>query len=252
MPRGRFLSKSISLDEKVNALSSDTARLLFTWLISHLDCEGRLHGDATTVKSIVFPRRPMHTKTVEQYLNEMEKLGLIRRYNINGNTYLFAPHFEKHQVGLQKNKEAQSQIPPPAPELLQSNTRVDTEKVSPKYKLKYKLNIKYIHILFSHWNDTKIIQHTKLTDKVKRALETAINEYDLEVVQTAITNYGLIVNDPQYYFKYKWTLVDFLKRGLEKFADLEVAKSNYLKDDKNGKTTAKALPTEKELEKGWG
>jgi hypothetical protein len=42
MARGRFVSKAISLDEKVNALSNDTIRLLFTWLILHLDCEERI------------------------------------------------------------------------------------------------------------------------------------------------------------------------------------------------------------------
>jgi len=136
MPRGRFISKVISLDEKVNSLPNDTARLLFTWLISHLDCEGRLHGDALTVKSIVFPRRSISTRKVEQYLNAIEKNGLIVRYSVNGNTYLFAPHFEKHQVGLQKSKEAQSQIPPPTPELLQSNSIITPPQVKAKAKVK--------------------------------------------------------------------------------------------------------------------
>ncbi len=141
MPRGRFLSKSISLDEKVNALSDDTARLLFTWLISHLDCEGRLHGDPTTVKSIVFPRRKISVRRVEKYLNEIQKLGLIFRYSLNGNSYLFAPHFEKHQLGLQKNKEAQSQIPPPTPELLQSLV----SPTPPQVKVKAKVEAEVIH-----------------------------------------------------------------------------------------------------------
>lgn len=150
MPRGRFISKEISLDEKVDALSNDTARLLFTWLIPHLDCEGRMHGDATTVKSIVFPRRPMHTRTVEKYLKQMEKLGLILRYSVNGtqisskekadvgaqNTYLFAPNFEKHQMGLQKSKEAQSQIPPFTPDLLQSRAKQTPSQVKAKVKAK--------------------------------------------------------------------------------------------------------------------
>ena len=143
MPRGRFLSRAISLDEKVNSLSNDTARLLFTWLISHLDCEGRLHGDAVAIKSIVFPRRPISTRKVENYLKEMEKLQLILRYSVNGNEYLFAPHFEKHQVGLQKSKEAQSQFPPPTPELLQSYSRATPPQVKvSKGKGKGKVEVK--------------------------------------------------------------------------------------------------------------
>ena len=138
MPRGRFLSKSISLDEKVNALSDDTCRLLFTWLIPHLDCEGRLHGDPTTVKSIIFPRRKISERRIDKYLDEIAKLGLIFRYSINGNAYLSAPHFEKHQMGLQKSKEAQSQIPPPTPELVQSKDKLTPPQVKAKVKAKVK------------------------------------------------------------------------------------------------------------------
>ena len=120
MARGRMISKAISLDDRVNALSNDTARLLFTWLIPHLDCEGRMYGDAQTVKSIVFPRRCMDVRTMQKHLDELAKSGLILRYSNVDGTYICCPHFEKHQTGLQKSKEASSQIPPPSPELLQS------------------------------------------------------------------------------------------------------------------------------------
>jgi len=124
MARGRMISKEISLDEKVNALSDDTAKLLFTWMIPHLDAEGRMYGEAQTFKSIVVPRRNISVKKIEKYLKEMEKLKLIFRYNVNGNQYIYKPNFEKHQTGLQKSREAQSRIPAfnsrATPELLQS------------------------------------------------------------------------------------------------------------------------------------
>ena len=138
MARGRMLSKGISLDEKVDALSNDTARLLFTWMVPHLDVEGRMYGDARLFKSIVAPRRNYSIQKVEKVLIEMEKLGLIKRYSVDGNQYLFAPKFEKHQLGLRKDREQQSQIPPPTPELIQSKSRVNPDKVPPKFKLKEK------------------------------------------------------------------------------------------------------------------
>ena len=134
MPRGRFINKTISLDEKVDSLSCDTARLLFTWLIIHLDCEGRMHGDAVTVKSIIFPRRNIRATKVEKYLFEMEENELIVRYSCNGNTYLVAPHFEQHQVGLQKSKEAQSQIPPFTLGLIKSKVRQSHLQVKDEVK----------------------------------------------------------------------------------------------------------------------
>ena len=136
MARGRMISKAISLDEKVNALSDDTARLLFTWLITHLDCEGRMHGDPVTVKSIVFPRRNISPQRIEKYLAELEKTELIFRYSINGNQYLCAPTFEKHQMGLRKNQEAPSQIPPFTTDLQRSKNGLGLLQVKTKVKVK--------------------------------------------------------------------------------------------------------------------
>jgi len=238
------LSKSISLDEGVNNLPNDTARLLFTWLIPHLDCEGRLHGDATTVKSIVFPRRSISIRKVEQYLNAIEKSGLIVRYSVNGNAYLFAPQFEKHQTGLQKDREAQSQIPPFTPDLLQSSSKKTLTQV--KGKVKGKVKDIYI-VIFNIWNEQAILTHKKLTDEMKWAIDRASNEHSQEEVSQAIKNYAEILKGDQYYFKYTWTLKDFLKRGLEKFLDLTIAKQNYLtqKGGQDGKArqSSRALPT---------
>jgi len=135
MARGRFVSKSISLDEKVNALQDDTCRLLFTWLISHLDCEGRMYGDAQTVKSVVFPRRPISLMKTEKYLKELEKSELISRYSVNGFQYLCMKTFEKHQPGLRKDKESPSQIPPFSPDLGRSEDGNSRGKVKVKVKV---------------------------------------------------------------------------------------------------------------------
>jgi len=142
MARGRMISKDISLDEKVNALSDDSARLLFTWIIPHLDVEGRIYGEPQVIKSIVAPRLNWATKRIEKYLTEFVSCGLFIRYSLNGNTYIFAPNFEKHQSGLRKDRESQSKIPPPPPELLQSNDGItpaqDKFKSKSKFKYKYK------------------------------------------------------------------------------------------------------------------
>jgi len=142
MARGRFISKAISLDEKVDALSDDTCRLLFTWLITHLDCEGRMYGDPQTVKSIVFPRRNISNRKVENYLKELQKNELIFRYSVNGNEYLLMKTFEKHQVGLRKNQEAQSQIPPFTPDLQRSKNGLALTQVKVKEQDKVKVEVK--------------------------------------------------------------------------------------------------------------
>ena len=136
MARGRFVSKAISLDEKVDALCDDTCRLLFTWLITHLDCEGRMYGDSQTVKSTVFPRRKDSVKKIEKYLVELESRGLILRYFVDGNQYLCMKNFEKHQVGLRKTQESASQIPPLTTELKRGESVLAPTQVKDKVKVK--------------------------------------------------------------------------------------------------------------------
>jgi hypothetical protein len=77
MARGRMLNKSVSSDKAVASLINDlgpAAGLVFTWLIAHLDREGRMHGDPEVIKM---------------------------------------PAFEKNQIGLRKTREPESLFPEP-------------------------------------------------------------------------------------------------------------------------------------------
>lgn len=84
--------------------------------------------------------------------------------------------------------------------------------------------------LFNYWIDQKIIKHKKLTDKIKRKINSSLKDYSVNEIKSAIDNYKFILESPLYYFNYKWTLDDFLQRGLDKFIDLEIAKNNYKKE----------------------
>lgn len=87
--------------------------------------------------------------------------------------------------------------------------------------------------IYTLWNDQKIITHKKITGSISTAIKTSLKDYSKEDIEQAIKNYALIVHGDEYYFSHSWTLKDFLKRGLDKFLDLEVAKTNY-RSDKNG------------------
>jgi hypothetical protein len=52
----------------------------------------------------------------------------------------------------------------------------------------------------------------------------------LDEIKDAIHNYDFILNSKEHWFNYRWTLKDFLQRGLEKFKDADVAYDNYLKE----------------------
>ena len=149
MARGRFISKSISLDAKIARLSSLAAQLLWTWMIPHIDVQGRFYGEATIVRSLVFPRQQVDTQEVEDYLDEMHKAGLLVRYQVDGEQYLYFPNFSKHQVGLRVDRESPSNIPPwsgeatptkeqnrrATPEAVQSNDGATPEAVPHKSKV---------------------------------------------------------------------------------------------------------------------
>ncbi len=86
--------------------------------------------------------------------------------------------------------------------------------------------------IFQRWNSKGIIQHRKLTDKIKRAINGALQDYTEEEICQAIDNYAVILSDDKYYWSYKWGLKEFLQRGLDKFLDFDVAAQNYRKDDR--------------------
>lgn len=113
MAEGRMLKKAISTSRRLADLQSDSARMLYTWIIPHLDIEGRFYADPEMVKGSVVPRIKSFTLSkIEECLSDMHKVGLILVYKVDGDTYLQLRKFEDHQ-NLRRDKEAQSNIPAP-------------------------------------------------------------------------------------------------------------------------------------------
>lgn len=115
MARGRFISKAVITDRGINNLSSDTSRLAFTWLITLADCEGRVTGEPDLLKSALFPRRSDITpEQIRDFITEWMSSGfIIWYYGADGDRYIQFVNFEKHQVGLRKDREAESEIDDP-------------------------------------------------------------------------------------------------------------------------------------------
>ena len=145
MPEGRMLKKVVSTSQKLANLKSDSARLLYTWLIPHLDIEGRFSADPKIVKGYVVPRLKMSLKKISEYLEDMAKNNLIILYEMDGDRYLQLRKFKDIQI-LRKKRESKSIIPPPAresritPGVPTENSR--TSKVN-KSKVKKKCSEKH-------------------------------------------------------------------------------------------------------------
>lgn len=113
MPEGRMLKKVISESKKLGALKSDSARLFYTWLLPHLDIEGRHSADLDILKGHIFPKvKSMTPSKIVRLLNELHDAKLIILYKANGETYLELKKFHDYQK-VDRNKEAKSKIPHP-------------------------------------------------------------------------------------------------------------------------------------------
>ena len=78
----------------------------------------------------------------------------------------------------------------------------------------------YIHFL-KKWNEQGMIKHKKVTTRMKKAIDKAIKsaDYPLAEIFKAFENYAFILKSRDYWWNYKWTMEDFLIRGLHKFVD---------------------------------
>ena len=112
MPDGRMLSKSIATSEQVARVSL-LADYLFTRMIPHLDCEGRMPGSPRTVRGIVCPLRDdVTTDQVGSALQELQAVGLVIWYAVDGQQHVEFPKFRHHQRGARFDREGASRIPP--------------------------------------------------------------------------------------------------------------------------------------------
>lgn len=142
MPVGRIVLKSISDSKKLSKIKTDGARLLYTWLITHLDVNGCYSGDPQVINGKIFTRLNKSNKTVENYLLDLEGNNLIVRYEINGDIFLNVPDFVEKQPSLNPSKEGKTSIPLPPPDLIKSKSRLTPlkDKLSKDKISKYKDN----------------------------------------------------------------------------------------------------------------
>jgi hypothetical protein len=119
----------------------------------------------------------------------------------------------------------------------------------------------YIRDIYYAWNKQDIIKHRKLTDKIKRVISGALNdEWEKDEIIRAIENYAEILKSPDYYWTYRWTLRDFISRGLDKFVDTAYPHQNFKKggigDDENTpplSSPSSPSPEEKQkMMREWG
>jgi len=119
-----MLHAKISVSLQVNKLP-ESAQLLFTWMISHADDEGRLKGDAESVRALVVPMKHWSLKRMESYLDAIKNEGLIYRWQENNEWFIEFVKWTDHQY-IQKDRFKASTLPRYSKE---SGHTLDTERV---------------------------------------------------------------------------------------------------------------------------
>lgn len=100
------------------------------------------------------------------------------------------------------------------------------QKVPHPYNI-HKNILNSIHNVMSFWNQQNIIKHRKLTDTIQSSINSKLKYYSEEEIKKSIVNYNFILKSDNYYLTYRWKLDEFLKRKMEVFMDIEIAKQNY-------------------------
>jgi hypothetical protein len=95
-----------------------------------------------------------------------------------------------------------------------------------------------IQFIFEYWNEQNIIVHSKLTDKIKTKIISTLKDYSQKDILLAIRKYKIVLDGSEYFWTYRWTLQEFLSRGLTKFLDTPIdnfKKSNGFEKPKKEK-----------------
>ena len=129
MAEGRMLKRNISESRRLAELKTDSARLLWTWIIPFLDSEGRFYASPEMIKGKIVPRLPGFTlKNIPTYINDMARVGLIILYSSDGEKLLQFRKFDTFQK-IKKDREA---APLPAPtdqDMVRSKSGVGQDEI---------------------------------------------------------------------------------------------------------------------------
>lgn len=200
---------------------------------------------------------------VDRIVKELKENGYLFLYNVRQNNVivdriwyvsivpLSARKWQKVVDELTDRKPYRKETLPKENQPLQIKDNIQIKEEKKEHNI-------YSRI-FEFWNSLESVRrHTKFPPpkngqtSFKRAVDNLVQDGETEeTIKRACKNYSLILSGEQYFFKYKWTLTEFLCRGFYKFNDWEVCSNNYLRSDINEEELEIQKHNE-EVFKKWG
>lgn len=212
------------------------SNLLLKLYLKSLKYEGRLKLNEYIPYSpeMISTITNINIDTVRTGLKILEQLKLIEVlpdgtiYMLEIQNYIGKSSSEGDRVREYRKKIEEEKVK----ELPESTKVVQMyDERTPEIELELKKEIDInIENIFNHWNDCKIVVHRKITKDIEKAYKKVIKDYTVDEIKIAIKNYSKILKDDKYFFKYKWSLDEFLTRGLTKFLDWKICSNNFIKN----------------------
>jgi len=209
-------------------------------------------------------------QNVNRALQKLLKMRLIKvsrnpKRFLNVCKYSINKYYREWCIGIQSDSESkaipsviqsdsttviQSDSLVPKDKVLKDNLKITTLSVDTQNRLKKYLadlekeaKLAPLQTVFDHWNNQAIIVHKKLTEKIKQKIRTHLKDNTLQDITKAIDNYSTVLKSSDYFFKFKWPLIDFLDRGLRKFLNEAQPFINFLTSEARERQQAKATRT---------
>lgn len=121
----RILKDSIRTSKTVNQITDFQFRL-WAYLITYVDDYGRGRAEPDIVKGYVLPRRKGVTESsIQTALCDLANMGLIRLYDVDGDSYLCFPNWQDHQ----NVRAAKSRFPAP-PDVDSTCMQMNTDDIN--------------------------------------------------------------------------------------------------------------------------
>jgi len=99
--------------------------------------------------------------------------------------------------------------------------------------------LKQIYIVGNHWNKKGIVKHGPKTIEtclptLRKHLLTPFGKGDFwtDDICRAICNYAQVLSGDEYFWTHRWTLKEFLQRGVDRFVEEAQPLTNFLKEEK--------------------
>jgi hypothetical protein len=135
----RLLWASISSSKKIRAVEGKEVsgtkwwrigcHLLYSWLVSYQDDDGRLRGRPGWVLENIVPYEGLTVDEVSEMLAELHNVTLIDWYEVDGDKFIQIIQGEEHQR-IRKDRYKPS-IYPPSPSMVASPTTEETTESQP-------------------------------------------------------------------------------------------------------------------------